>query len=139
MALLISSGNYTDLSWGTPISNLIRDDFVLAEEWATAHVSIEDALAHRSGVPRHDWSYGGTYGGPNSEDLHEGTPKDVVRSLRDLPMAAEPRTTFHYCNIMYVVVGHVVSTLSGKPLKDFLKERIWEPLGMKSTVSRLLF
>jgi CubicO group peptidase (beta-lactamase class C family) len=131
MSILISSGNYTDLSWGTSISSIIRDDFVLAEEWATAHISIEDALAHRTGVPRHDWSYGGAYG----DDLHEGTPRDVVRSLRDLPFAAEPRTTFHYCNIMYVVIAHVVSTLSGKSLKDFLEDRIWEPLGMKSTVS----
>ncbi|KAF8867149.1 beta-lactamase/transpeptidase-like protein [Acephala macrosclerotiorum] len=129
MALLISSGNYTDLNWQTPISSLIRDDFVLADEWATAHVSLEDALAHRTGVPRHDWSYGGEYG----DDLHEGKPRDVVRSLRDLPLAAEPRTTFHYCNIMYVVAGHVVSTLSGLSLKDFMRQRIWEPLGMKST------
>jgi len=37
--------------------------------------------------------------------------------------------------MMYVVAGHVISTLTGKSLEEFLKERVWGPLGMKSTVS----
>jgi len=52
-----------------------------------------------------------------------------------LKLTAEPRTTFQYCNLMFVVASHVVETLTGMWLGDFLKERIWEPLGMKSTVS----
>lgn len=36
---------------------------------------------------------------------------------------------------MFVVAAHVVETLTGKWLGDFLRERIWEPLGMDGTVS----
>lgn len=43
-----------------------------------------------------------------------------------------------YCNMMYVVAGHVIETLTGGSLEMFLKERIWQPLGMKSTVSSSL-
>jgi CubicO group peptidase (beta-lactamase class C family) len=60
--------------------------------------------------------------------------KDGVRSLRNLPLTAGLRTAFQYCNLMFVVASHVVETLTGVWLGDVLKERIWEPLGMKSTV-----
>jgi CubicO group peptidase (beta-lactamase class C family) len=60
--------------------------------------------------------------------------KDGVRSLRNLPLTAGLRTTFQYCNLMFVVASHVVETLTGVWLGDVLKERIWEALGMKSTV-----
>ena len=126
LSLLIdNSSSYSDIQWSTPISELIRDDFVLENEYATTHTTIEDALSHRSGLPRHDMSYGGT----------KATVKSTVRDLRYLALTAEPRTKFQYCNLMFVVASHVVETLTGAWLGDFLKERVWEPLGMKSTVS----
>lgn len=41
--------------------------------------------------------------------------------------------------MMYVVAGHIIETLTGGSMEKFLKERIWQPLGMKSTVSQSLF
>ena len=129
VALLISSSNYTGLSWDTPISSLIREDFVLPDLYSTEHVTIEDALSHRTGMPAHDASYGGT----NEKGEKRGV-RDLVRSLRHLPLTAPLRMRFQYCNMMFVAVSHVVETLTGVGLGDFLKENIWEPLGMKSTV-----
>jgi len=130
MSLFVDDNQtFSHIEWDTPISDLIRDDFVLENDYATNHITIEDALSHRSGMPRHDLSYGGHIDG------RKFTPKDLVRSLRHLPLTAEPRTHFQYCNLMYVVVSHVIETLSGKWLGDFLKERIWAPLNMHSTVS----
>lgn len=34
---------------------------------------------------------------------------------------------------MYITLSHIVETITGKWLKDVLKETIWEPLGMTST------
>ncbi|KAL2062947.1 hypothetical protein VTL71DRAFT_6019 [Oculimacula yallundae] len=129
MSLLITdnSSKHFPQSWKTPVSSLIHDDFVLQDEWATNHLTIEDILSHRTGMPRHDLSYGGTYEGRNS------TPRDVVRALRYLPVTEEPRVRWQYCNMMYVVAGHIIETLSGGSLESFLKEKIWKPLGMKST------
>jgi CubicO group peptidase (beta-lactamase class C family) len=79
-------------------------------------------------MPCHDLSYGGIY------DSHKGMPKDLVRSLRYLPLTAEPRTLFQYCNMMFVVISHVIEPLEGTWLGDFLFKRIWEPLHMKSIV-----
>ena len=116
------------IQWSTPLSDLIRDYFVLENEYATAHITIEDALSHRSGLPAHDSSYGGFHDGKKA------TVKDTVRDLRYLSMTTEPRTRFQYCNLMFVTASHVVESLTAVWLGDFLRERIWEPLDMKSTV-----
>ena len=113
--------------WQTPISHILRDDFVLENEWATAHLTLEDAVCHRTGMPRHDKSSFHIING------REAQPKDVVRNMRNLRMTEEPRVKFAYCNFMFVVLSHVIETVTGKPLGDVLKEEIWEPLGMNST------
>ncbi|KAI1801508.1 beta-lactamase/transpeptidase-like protein [Daldinia bambusicola] len=157
LSLLISSGNFTSSSsssssspliWQTPISHLIRDDFVLApgHEWEAAHLTLEDALSHRTGFPRHDKALGRRYvddpPNPNHpdpspdhsrHDFHRGTPRDVARSLRHLPVVSEPRVSWRYCNLMYMVAAHVIQTLTGRWLGDEMRERIWEPLGMRGT------
>lgn len=128
MSLLVDDNEtYAQVNWDTPVSQLIRDDFVLEDEYLTNHITIEDALSHRSGMPRHDMSYGGHYGG------HYVTSKDVVRSLRYLPLTAELRTKWQYCNMMYVVVSYIIETLTGSWLGDVIRTRILEPLDMKST------
>lgn len=38
------------------------------------------------------------------------------------------------CLVMYATASYVVETLTGQWLGDYLREKIWEPLGMKSTV-----
>lgn len=65
LSMMIQSGNYTvpalpgatntaRLAWDTPVHDIIPGDFVLADAWATTHVTLEDALSHRTGLPRHD-------------------------------------------------------------------------------------
>jgi len=134
MSLLVDdNANFSNVQWKTPIIKLIPDDFMLSDEYATSHITIEDALSHRSGLPRHDYSYGGNYDGQRP------SLKGAVRALRHLPLTAEPRTRFQYCNQMYGVASHVIETLTGKWLGDVLKERIWGPLDMKATVSSCEF
>lgn len=92
LSLLVdNSSDYSSVAWDTPMSQLLREDFVLSDVWATAHVTIEDALSHRTGYPRHDLAVGGG-GGTNDA-------RGIVRSLRNLPMSAEPRTRFQYNNM----------------------------------------
>jgi len=62
-----------------------------------------------------------------------------VQSLRYLPLTAEPRTKYQYCNLMFMTASYIVEVLEGKWLGDVLKKRIWGPLGMTSTVSSSLY
>ncbi|KXJ86921.1 beta-lactamase/transpeptidase-like protein [Microdochium bolleyi] len=112
------------MNWTTPIAQLLPgDDFVLADDdgsWATQHITVEDALAHRTGLPGHDLAW-------------VPTTRDLVRGLRHLPLSAEPRTRFQYSNKMYGVLGYVIEKLSRVSLGEFLKTKIWTPLGMEET------
>ncbi|UNI22687.1 hypothetical protein JDV02_008551 [Purpureocillium takamizusanense] len=129
LAKLIASKQYPELAdgWATPISSILRDDFVLEDEWATAHVTLEDAVCHRSGLPRHDSACARTIDGK------ELAPVDLVRNMRNLTLTAEPRVKFQYCNLMYTTLGHVIETITGKTLGQALRDEIWGPLGMDST------
>ncbi|KAH7319727.1 putative penicillin-binding protein [Stachybotrys elegans] len=129
IAYLIDNQTYPELSrgWETPISSIIRDDFVLQDDWATQHITLEDAVTHRTGMSRHEGS------SMREIDGRPAQPRDIVRNLRNLPMAYEPRVKYSYCNLMFVTLAHAVETLTGKWLGHTLKELIWEPLGMSST------
>lgn len=143
LGLLITSKNYSfpsprsgtarlPLSWRTPISALLPGDFVVAHPWATDHLTLEDAVVHRTGLPRHDKSSGRFYPSTGGE-LHTAAALDIVRSVRHLPLAGEPREVFRYCNIMYVVLAACVEAVVGKTLGEVLRESIWGPLGMGET------
>jgi CubicO group peptidase (beta-lactamase class C family) len=131
LMLIDDNANFSNVQWKTPIIKLIPDDFALSDEYATIHTTIEDALSHRSGFPRHDYAIGGNYDG------QEPSLRGMVRAMRHLPLTAEPRTRFQYSNQMYGVASHVIETLTGSWLGDVLNEKIWEPLNMKATVSLL--
>lgn len=120
-ALSLLIDNDSSVTWTTPMSQLMREDFVLSDGWATAHVTVEDALSHRTGYPRHDLS------------IVTNDARGVVRTLRDLPMSAEPRTTFQYNNMMWAAAGYLVSVLSGCGLGDFFRTYLWGPMGMNET------
>jgi CubicO group peptidase (beta-lactamase class C family) len=139
LAHIIDSGNFTTdlgtpLSWSSPISSVLRNDFVLQDEWATHHLTLADAASHRTGMPRHDKSTIHAYYDESGERQRLATVRDVVRAMRYLPMTAEPRTKWQYCNLMYVALAHVIETLfGGRWMGNVLRETLWAPLGMNST------
>ncbi len=45
-----------------------------------------------------------------------------------------PGSKWEYCNGGYVVLSNIVSKASGQPFRDFLRDRIFIPLNMRSTV-----
>lgn len=45
-----------------------------------------------------------------------------------------PGTNFWYCNAGYAMLGLLIETLDGRPYPDAIRARIFEPLGMKSSI-----
>ncbi|KAF2674215.1 beta-lactamase/transpeptidase-like protein [Microthyrium microscopicum] len=127
ISLLVDDDSFPEVQWSTPVSQLLRDDFVLSDSHATQVVTIEDILSHRSGLADQDDAFMGVHA------KKPDTLKSVTRKLRYLPLAVPPRTKFLYCNAMYAVATYLIETLTNMPIRDFLRQRIWTPLGMKNT------
>lgn len=121
-----------DRGWSTTMSSLIRDDFVLQDEWATGHVTIEDASSHVTGMNQHDVALLKEVTDRDGT-RRPATLRDHVRQMRHLRMGDEPRRRFIYSNHMYMALSLVAETVTGEPLGDALREHVWRPLGMHAT------
>jgi CubicO group peptidase (beta-lactamase class C family) len=62
----------------------------------------------------------------------DGTIGDSVKHLAGLPLLFNPGERFEY-SLGVDVLGRLVEVVSGKPLDEFFRTRIFEPLGMKDT------
>jgi CubicO group peptidase (beta-lactamase class C family) len=98
--------------------------FRLADPCADANVTIRDILSHRTGLSRHD-------------ELWDNSPltrEEVVRRIGFVELSKPFRTAYQYQNIMFIAAGEVVTHTSGAPWDDFVRARIFQPLGMTRTV-----
>lgn len=125
LSKMIHSGEYP-ISWTSKISAIIPDDFAVRYDWPTEHLTLEDAVSHRTGIAQHNRALQRAHDRPLST-------KEIVASMRDLQFPFEPRTEFAVSHHMYIVLSHVIETLTKKSLSEVLRQTIWEPLGMKST------
>jgi CubicO group peptidase (beta-lactamase class C family) len=103
---------------------------------ATREITIRDLLRHTSGLT-YNWNedLGPLYEKANvAAGLlpYDGTIGDSVKRLAPLPLLFNPGERFEY-SLSLDVLGRLVEVVSGKPLDEFFRTRIFEPLGMKDT------
>ncbi|HEV2501747.1 MAG TPA: serine hydrolase domain-containing protein [Mesorhizobium sp.] len=55
--------------------------------------------------------------------------------LRELSTGFAPGSSFHYSNIGYILLGLVVTAVTGRPTVEAYKERLLEPFGMAASAS----
>ena len=110
---------------------------------ANRPITVEDLLTFRMGL-------GILFGGPDQypilgaiaeRDLagfgpprpdHDYGPDEWMRRVGELPLMAQPGERWLY-TAPSNVLGVLISRASGQPFPDFLRERIFEPLGMADT------
>jgi len=94
-------------------------------------MTIRDLLTHTSGLSGvgADSPVDSMY---DAADLFGGTLKEMIQKLAGIPLLYQPGTTWNYSRSTDVL-GYLIEVLSGKPLDQFLKERIFIPLGMDDT------
>ena len=59
-------------------------------------------------------------------------PAAILDLMAALPRAAEPGTRWNYSTGETQLVGALVQAATGKPVADYLSEKLWAPLGMES-------
>jgi CubicO group peptidase (beta-lactamase class C family) len=58
--------------------------------------------------------------------------EEMILKIADLPLAAQPGSYWRY-SIAYDAIGHLIEVVTDKSFDVFLKERIFDPLGMMDT------
>jgi CubicO group peptidase (beta-lactamase class C family) len=62
-------------------------------------------------------------------------PEQIVGRFRNSPLQSAPGTAFRYSNAGYQLLAHLIERISGQRYEDFVRESIFEPLGMKDSGS----
>lgn len=122
LAMMADEGK---LDWDDPVVKHLPA-FALYDPYVTRELTIRDLVTHRSGL------------GLGAGDLmwwpHTDLSRDeVVRRIRFIKPATSFRSHYAYDNLLYLVAGKVLESASGKTWDDFVRERIFVPLGMTRT------
>ena len=123
IAMLVDEGK---LKWDDPATKHLPG-FQLFDPYSTRELTITDLLSHRSGLTRGDllW-YGSAY------DRNE-----VLRRVRYLKPSWSLRSRYGYQNIMFLAAGQIIPSITGKTWDEFIRDRIFTPLGMKSSTTSI--
>jgi CubicO group peptidase (beta-lactamase class C family) len=92
-------------------------------------ITIHHLLTHTSGIKGFstlpDWD--------DRISVSPYTRTGFVKEFRDLPLEFVTGEKFQYSNSGYYLLGLIIERTSGKSYREFLRENIFGPLGMKST------
>jgi len=103
---------------------------------ASREITIRNLLTHTSGlVYNWDADLGPLYHDANVAHgmlPYDGTIGDSVKRLAALPLLFNPGDRYEY-SLGVDVLGYLVEVVSGKSFAEFLRTRVFEPLGMKDT------
>jgi CubicO group peptidase (beta-lactamase class C family) len=119
LAILVDEGK---LKWSDRVVDKLPG-FKMYDPYATEHMTVRDLLTHRSGL------------GLGEGDLlivpsTSRSRADIVHALRYLKPVTGFRETFAYDNILYIVAGALVESVSGEPWETFVENHILKPIGM---------
>jgi D-alanyl-D-alanine carboxypeptidase len=95
------------------------------EAWK--NITIRHLLSHTSGMTDY----------PRDFDFRRDyTEDELLKRAKDVPTAFAPGEKWAYSNLGYLTLGVIINKVSGKFYGDFLKERVFTPLGM--TTARII-
>ncbi len=91
-------------------------------------VTVRQLLAHQGGISHYrDYDVEGRIREPK-------TTREAIALFAGWDLVAEPGTKMVYSSYGYNLLGAVVEGASGQAYGTFLRERVWTPLGMTSTL-----
>jgi CubicO group peptidase (beta-lactamase class C family) len=99
---------------------------------ATREITIRDLLTHGSGLMSN--GLGNATAGAAATRGPDDTLATYIPKLGTVALDFQPGTLWRYSGLAgFDVLSRVVEIASGKPYDQFLRERLFDPLGMKDT------
>jgi CubicO group peptidase (beta-lactamase class C family) len=87
-------------------------------------VTVRDMMCHRTGLPRHDYSW----------YLFNTASRDsLLQRVQYQEPTATPRQTWQYNNFMFLAQGMIAEKITGKSWEQNIREKIFTPLGMMTS------
>ncbi len=108
------------VEWDKPVRDYLPQ-FKLKDGYVSEHITVRDLLSHRSGLPRHDFSWYGS--GFDREQ--------VIKNLEHLEFSKGFREAWQYQNLMYMTAGFLSGALAGSTWEDVVQRRIFDALDMQ--------
>jgi len=115
--------NEHKLDLDDPLSKYLPE---VPQSWSK--VTLRTMLNHQSGIPQ--------FTTPERQLLdlvHDYTDEELIQLASTQPLDFEPGTNVSYSDTGYVLLGFVINRVAGMFYGDFLRQRVFEPLGMSRT------
>nr|WP_256735917.1 serine hydrolase domain-containing protein [Mycolicibacterium hippocampi] len=101
-------------------------DFNPANDPRRAQVTLRMLLTHTSGIAG-DLSLDGPWG------LDPADEAEGIRRALGAWVVFDPGTAFHYSDINFILVGAIITKITGEPLGTYVPANVLAPLGMSDT------
>jgi CubicO group peptidase (beta-lactamase class C family) len=93
-------------------------------EGAAHRPTIRRLLSHASGLQRETQD-------DSWLTLRFAPPEELLETLERAELVLPSGARFHYSNLAFALLGIVVERVSGVPYMDYIRERLFEPVGLK--------
>ena len=125
LGLLVEEGK---IEWDAPVIRYLPA-FAMWDPFVTRELTVRDLLVHRSGLGLGAgdllWWPASTY-----------DRKEIARRLRFIQPATSFRSAYAYDNVLYLIAGELIESISGQSWEDFVSSRILQKVGMTGSSVR---
>lgn len=118
LGMLVDEGK---LNWDEPLRNYIPT-FRLSDTSVSERITTRDLLTHRSGLPPHFLVW---------FNDNKGSRAEMIERIAHLDLSVDLRQRFQISALMYMTAGYLAGQLTGSTWEETMRERLFEPLGMK--------
>lgn len=122
------------LDLDAPANDSLRAYRLVPADTRWRPATIRDLLTHTAGIPEVVPARGALL--PDfGESVRVGRPLPTLAEHYDgaIRLVAEPGTRFRYGNHGFATLGQIVEDVSGEPFDRYLRQHVFEPLGMADT------
>ncbi len=110
-----------------PANNYLGEGKLTAYEGKVEDATVKRILHHTAGLPMH-WNF-----------IYKNEPHAYARPSMDETikrygiLVTAPGEIYNYANLGYGIIDHIISRVSGQSYAKFMKNEVFQPLGMTRT------
>ncbi len=108
--------------WDTPITSVLPQ-YVIGTGPASRTITLKNIVSHSTGLMPHAYS----------NMLDDGVLYEKIQQkFKDIPTVCSPGQCYGYQNVVFSLVSDIVQVSANESYEQYVQERIFTPLGMKT-------